>query len=116
LSLKLALKALRDLGLTDIDARLYVHLAKKGPQEQNSLADALRVKKHQLSLSLESLLARGIIGTIPEDAIRYFAVPFEKVLDEFIKTAKEQAKTLKASREELLSTWRAVNDNISSNS
>jgi sugar-specific transcriptional regulator TrmB len=104
----LALKALKSLGLTDMDAQVYVYLSKKGPHEENDLADALNLTKHQLCLSIDSLLTRGMVSTIPERSTKYFAIPLEKVLDEFMKVTKEQAKALQASRKELLSTWRSM--------
>jgi sugar-specific transcriptional regulator TrmB len=116
MSLKLALKALRDLGLQETDAQVYIYLAKKGPHKQNDLAVALKLANHQLCASLESLLKRGMVKDFPEDSSKYVAVPFEKVLDEFLNATEEQARALQASRKELLSAWRSLNEKNSSNS
>jgi sugar-specific transcriptional regulator TrmB len=114
LSLELALKTLRNLGLTERDAQVYVYLAKKGPREENKLALALNMKKDQLCLSLEDLASRGMVSTISEQSVKYFAVPLEKVLDELIKAVNERAKVWQASKEELLSTWRSLEKDTSS--
>ena len=116
MSLKLALKVLRDLGLQETDARVYIYLAKKGPHKQYDLAVALKLANYQLCVSLESLVRRGMVKDFPEDSSKYVAVPFEKVLDEFMKATEEQARALQASRKELLSAWRSINEKDSSNS
>jgi sugar-specific transcriptional regulator TrmB len=111
LSLKQALKTLKNLGLTETEARVYVYLSKKGPLEEKDLVDLLKLTKHQLCLSLENLVTKGMVRAVPERSIKYFAIPFEKVLEEFLKTAKEKAEALQASREALLSMWSSVNKN-----
>ena len=116
LSLKLALKELKRLGLADTDSRVYIYLSKKGPCEKNDLSDALNLTNHQLCLSINSLMIRGMVSTIPEGSVKYFAIPLEKVLDEFMREAKEQARALQASKKELLSTWRSIIEKNSLNS
>ncbi len=116
MSIKLALETLKNLGLADIDASVYVYLSKKGPHEQSDLAAALKLTRRQLSRSIQSLETRGMVSTFREDSTKYFAIPFEEVLDEFMKAIKEQARALQASRKELLSTWRSINEKDSSNS
>jgi len=116
LSLDQALKALKSLGLTDIDAQVYVYLSKRGPHGLIDLGDALKVTNLKLARSLENLLARGMVDSAPEPRGMYSAVPLERVLNEFEKAAKEKAKALQASKDELLRVWRIVKRDLSSNS
>jgi sugar-specific transcriptional regulator TrmB len=103
LSLKLALETLKkSLGLTDIAARVYVYLSKKGPRKEDDLVVALNLTQSQLGFGLESLVARRMVNATPETPHKYSAVPLEKVLEEFAKAAKEQAKALQESRDQLL--------------
>ena len=113
-SLKLALKALESLGLTWVDAEVYIYLAKKGPQVEKDLANALKLGKTQLRLSLESLLTKGMIITYPEHSVKYSAIELEKVLEQFLEIKKEQAKILRATKRELLSMWCSSVKKISS--
>ena len=115
LSLNRALKALKSLGLTEIDAKVYVYLSKRGPHGVDDLADALGVTSRQLVFSLETLRTRSMVDSASEPSVKYFAIPLERVLDEFTKTAKEQAKALQASKDELLRAWRAVHKDTPSN-
>jgi hypothetical protein len=43
-----------------------------------------------------------------EHSLKYSAIKFEKVIEEFLETAGEHAKTLKANKEELLRSWRSI--------
>ena len=102
----MALKALETLGLTGVDAEVYIYLAKKGSHEEKDLANALKLTKSQLRFSLESLLAKGMINTCAEHSVKFSAIELEKVLEQFMRTKKEQTETLRASRSEFLSMWR----------
>ena len=108
LSLELALKVLNSLGLTEMDAQVYVYLAKKGPHEEKDLATALKLTKRQLFFSLENLVAKGMVSSSPERSVKYSAIALEKVLDQYLKTRKEQVKVLKASKDEFLSAWHSI--------
>jgi sugar-specific transcriptional regulator TrmB len=115
-SLKLARKALESLGLSGVDAEVYIYLAKKGPQEEKDLANALKLAKTQLRFSIESLETKGMINTYPEHSVKFSAVELEKVLEQFVETRKEQAKILQATKRELLSMWRSFVKKDSSDS
>jgi sugar-specific transcriptional regulator TrmB len=108
MSLEKALKTLMSLGLTLMDAQVYVYLAKKGPCKGNNLAQALKLPRKQLGLCLENLLNKGMVSTITEGSGKYFAIPLEEVLDEFMKASKEQATALQENKKELVSSWRAL--------
>ena len=112
----MAIKALETLGLTGLDAEVYVFLAKKGPHEEKDLANNLKLTKSQLRFILESLLTKGMIRTYPEHSVKYSAIELEKVLEQFLKTKKEQAKILRATRRELLSMWHSFVKKDSSDS
>jgi sugar-specific transcriptional regulator TrmB len=107
-SLELTLTALKRLGLTDTDARVYVYLAKKGPRGENDLANSLKLTKRQLSLTLESLLTKGMVSVISERSPKYSAIALEKALDQLTKERKKQVKALLASKEEMLINWRSM--------
>jgi sugar-specific transcriptional regulator TrmB len=116
LSLELALKALKSLGLKELDAQVYVYLAKKGTHGEKDLANALKLTKQQLYCSLESLKAKGMVSVTIEHPVRFCAISLEKVLDLLMKTMMEQAKALQANKEELLYTWHSMIEQDSANS
>ena len=102
------LKAIGGLGLSDVEAEVYLFLAQTGPLKGRDIAKKLKLNNRQIYLSLKSLQAKGMVKATHEITIQYDAVSLEKVLDQFMKEKEEQAEALKASREELLSTWRSM--------
>jgi sugar-specific transcriptional regulator TrmB len=99
------LKTLIDFGLTPTDASIYVFLAKKGSQKGLYIRNALKLSKEQLYSSLKEMKAKGIISSTIEHPARFSALPFEKVLDLFIKTKMEETRRLQKNKEEILSNW-----------
>jgi sugar-specific transcriptional regulator TrmB len=109
LSLERVLKTLEGIGLSRMDAEVYVYLAKKGPKKGHELADALQVTKQQLYPSLKNLKNKGIITASLERPALFSAVSFEKVVDLLIAIKVEQAKAIKETKKELLDSWRSIN-------
>lgn len=102
------LKTLVSFGLTEIDAQVYVFLAKKGAQKGRDICKALKITKQQLYPSLKNLKKRGIVSSTIEHPARFSAIPFEKVLDLFIKAKMEETQRLQKSKDEILSKWQAL--------
>ena len=110
------LKTLVDLGLSQVEAEVYFFLAQAGPLKGKDITSTLKLYKHQVYRSLKSLQCKGCIKATLEHPAQFFAVPLEKVLDQFMKEKLGQAKDLQASREELLITWRSMIEKYSANS
>ncbi len=117
-------KALEDLGLTQTDAEIYFLLAREGPQKGRDIAETLGLYKQQLYRSLKRLQKKGMVNASLQRPARFCAMSLEKVVDFLIEAKKKQALALQESKEELLSTWRAIakepqivdgsNDNLTS--
>ncbi len=75
------LKTLASLGFDQIDAQVYVYLAKKGMQKASDVCKALGLTKQQLYPSIKRLQNKGIVTSIIEHPARFSVMPFEKVLD-----------------------------------
>ncbi len=102
------LKTFVSLGLSEVEGEVYFFLAQTGPVKGRDIAKTLKLYKQQLYRGLKGLRAKGMVHATLERPARFSAVSLEKVLDQLMKTKKEQAKALQASREELLSNWRSV--------
>jgi sugar-specific transcriptional regulator TrmB len=102
-------KTLIKLGFTEIDVGVYFYLNQEGPRKINEIAGALKLYRKKLFRILKKLQSRGIIITY-ENPDNFSALPFEKVLDSFIKTNLDQAKRVMKNKEELLSTWRLITE------
>ena len=102
------LKTLIALGLTQMDSKVYLFLAKRGLQQARDIAKSLKMNKQQLYRSLTNLQSKGLVSATLEHPARFSAVPFEKVLDLYVKTKTEEAQTMQQNKEELLSVWRSI--------
>ena len=102
-------------GLTQIDADIYIFLAKKGTQKALDIRTALKLTKEQIYTSLKNMKSKGIISSTMEHPARFSALPFEKVLDLFIKAKVEETQRLQQTKDEILSNWESLkiaeNDN-----
>src|SRR4030042_2528980 len=108
LSQEKVLKTLESIGLAQLDARVYVFLAKRGPQKAKDIAKSLKMPKQTLYFIIKHLQKRGIITSTLEHPARFSAVPFEKVLDLFIKSKMEEAQRVQQNKDEILSDWQSV--------
>ena len=97
------LDTLVSLGLTRLDAQVYVFLTKKGPQAENYLASAMKITEQQLHLSLKNLHEKGFITSKTENQTVFSAVPLEKVIDNIVKAKTEETQRIQQYRESLLS-------------
>jgi predicted transcriptional regulator len=110
LSKERVMRALKGLGISNIDTQVYVLLAKDGPHEIREIALALNQHKRDIHRSLKNLQSINIVKASIEYPLEFMAVPFEEVINLLIEIKKEKAKTLKASKEDLLSSWRSITE------
>ncbi|MEJ2241895.1 MAG: helix-turn-helix domain-containing protein [Candidatus Bathyarchaeota archaeon] len=102
------LQTLSNLGLTRLDIRVYIYLAKKGSQKAIEISKALKIQKQQLYRSLKKLQNKAIVSATLERPARFSAVPFEKVLDLFIKAKLKEAQNIQTEKNKLLSSWQSI--------
>jgi sugar-specific transcriptional regulator TrmB len=105
LSQEQVLKMLVDFGFDQIDAQVYVYLAKKGMQKASDICKTLKLEKQQTYPSLKRLQSKGIVSSTIEHPARFSASPFEQVLDLFIKAKIEETQHLQKSKTEILANW-----------
>ena len=96
---------LSTLGFDQVDARVYVYLAKKGMRKAIEIRKATKLTKQQLYPSLKRLQSKGIVSSTIEHPARFSAMPFQRVLDFLIKAKIEETKRLQQSKAEILSNW-----------
>ena len=109
-------KALRGLGLSSVDAQVYVFLARTGHQKIKEITSALNLPERKAYRSLKDLQSTSIVRASIEYPLEFVAVPFEEVINLIIDVKKEQAKALQASKKELLSSWRKLTKETSDKS
>ncbi len=106
LSLERIFRALVSLGLSELEARVYVFLAKKGPCKERDIAESLKLYKKQLYRSLKTLQDKDVVRATGAHPHEFSATSFEEVLELLLELKKEQTKSLEASKAELISDLR----------
>jgi sugar-specific transcriptional regulator TrmB len=101
-------KTLAELGLTKVDAKVYVFLAKRGPKKAGDIAKSLKISKQQLYPSIKSLQSKAIVNSTITHPARFSAVPFERTLDLFAQAKLKEAESIQQNKTELLSDWQSV--------
>lgn len=106
LSEKRVLRALKDFGLTEVDAQVYVFLSKQGPHKMSETALALNLPEKMIERSLKELEEISLLRASIDYPLEYVAIPFEELITFFIEVKREQAKNMQENREELLFSWK----------
>ena len=102
------LSILVNLGLSKLEAKVYILLAKRGPTKAKDAAKALNISKQRVYPILKNLQSKGIVNSSLEYPARFSAVQFEKVLDSFLKAKIEQVHRIQQNRDDILSDWRSI--------
>jgi sugar-specific transcriptional regulator TrmB len=105
LSLERIIKVLIGLGLSQTDAEIYVHLATAGPATARIIVNSLIINKRQIYRSLKALQQKGIVSGSDGYPAEFSVVSFEKALDLLLEVKKEQAKSLEASKAEIVADF-----------
>ncbi len=116
LSLERVIKTIMGLGLSEVDAQVYVFLALNGPHKAREITRKMSLYKKQLYHSLKNLQDKDVVKASFDYPAVFSAIPFEVVLDLLADIKNEQAQALLEVKEGLLSSWRNIIKKNSSNS
>ena len=116
LSLERIFKALVSVGLSEVDARVYVYLALKGPTKTGNIVDNLKMSRQQIHLSLKHLQDKGVVFADSKSPGVFSALLFEKALKLLIETEKTKTQILQETKEALLSDFKTATKKNSTNS
>jgi sugar-specific transcriptional regulator TrmB len=101
-------KILRNFGLSEKEAEVYIFLGKRGALKGSEITRQLKMNKGQVYRILKGLQKKGLVETTLEYPTRFIAVPFEKVVDSFIKSKREEVALIEKTKKELLSDWKKI--------
>lgn len=100
---------LKGLNLTENEVEIYVLLIKYGILKAGEIARRLKKDKAQILRILKRLQDKGLIEATLESPKRFTAVPFETIIDAFIKSKRDEATSLESAKEELISYFERFN-------
>ncbi len=108
MSLNRTFKILLSFGLSKTEARVYIHLATKGPTRAKNIIDNLTINKQQLYRCLKKLRKRRIVNCSGFPAI-FQAEPVEQVLIMLMNKKHEEAQVKEEKKADLLFIWKSIN-------
>jgi len=100
--------ALKNFGLTEKELEVYLLLARRGVQKTGQIAKQLKMNKGLIYRLLKNLQKKGVVEATLESPTRYTAIPFEKVIDSYTKSKREEAERIEEAKETLLSDWNRI--------
>ena len=95
------------LGLSEMDARVYIYLAKKGPLRSKDLAAVLKARPKPICRCLKNLQRKGIVSVACEPAW-FFAISFDRVIEIIVKAKEIEARDIQQNRAAILYSWRSA--------
>jgi sugar-specific transcriptional regulator TrmB len=105
------LKVLKDFGLTDTEAEIYLFLARHESLKGTEIAKLIKKDKAQVYHILKSLQAKGLVESTLESPARFTPVPFERIVESTINSKKDEAAQIERTKDDLLSYWGSISKN-----
>ncbi len=110
MSNKRVMITLTSLGLSQIDAKVYIYLATTGPQNAKQIGDALKLEKQLLYQTIERLKDMGVVSSFLKQATLLSALPFQQALEWLVKANLKKAKNIEEDKDEILSKWKTITE------
>jgi HTH-type transcriptional regulator, sugar sensing transcriptional regulator len=111
LSEKTLNQVLKNFGLTDSEASIYLFLAKHEALTGTEIAVQIKKDKAQVFRTLKSLQTKGLAESTIEVPARYTPVSIERVLESTIKAKRDEAAQIESTKQELLNYWKNISKN-----
>ncbi|MEM3578966.1 MAG: helix-turn-helix domain-containing protein [Candidatus Bathyarchaeia archaeon] len=104
-SIEVIEKALRGLGLSKNEVKVYIYLARTGEHKASDISEALSLHRTETYRILRDLEKRGLVSSVFEKPLKFIATPFEKALDVLIETKRMKLNLLEKRRQNLINIW-----------
>ena len=98
------LQVLIDLGLTSVQARLYLALVESDPSKITAISKISKVARPEIYRNLSKLQKLGLVERIIETPLRYRATPINEGISLLLNTKTQQYEKVRAETKILLST------------
>jgi sugar-specific transcriptional regulator TrmB len=106
LSLNRITRLLNALGFSSLEAKVYIYVAKLGPLSNEEIAGQLDIKLSKLHQILDGLVKKGVVMPTIKSELSYTALPFEELIENFIRTEIDQTEEVTKNHQDLILTWK----------
>lgn len=96
------LSKMKELGLTDYQARVYLTLLDLGFAKASQIPTLSRVPRTRIYSTMNQLHEKGLVEIIPESPIKYKPVPLSDYLDSVADSYKKTAESIIDKKEDLV--------------
>lgn len=101
-------ETLANIGLTYTDSRVYIFLAKTGPQKAKGIGKNLNISKQRLYPCLKNLQKKELVYATLEFPATFYALSLEKVLELYARLKVNEAENARKNKAELLKLWQSL--------
>lgn len=108
MSVKKIRQALKDFGLSQKEAEIYISLAKHGTLTGGEISKLTKTHRPTVYRFLKILQKKGVVESTLEAPTRYVAIPFETILESNIQTKKEEVAKIEKAKNDLLNDWKSI--------
>ncbi len=102
------IKRLRDFGLTEYQARVYLALLDLGVATASQIPAISRVPRTRIYVTMQQLHGRGLVEILPETPLKYKPVPFPDFVTHLAQDHREKAEGLEATLPQLATEFAIV--------
>ena len=90
-----------EFGLSEIEAKTYLHLLKYGPTAPSPIAKSLKTYRMTVHRTLAGLMERGMVRPTLDSPTTYAAVDLDTVIDVTVKNLESDLREIKRRRQEI---------------
>lgn len=95
------IRKLRDFGMTEYQARVYLALLDLGTATASQVPAISRVPRTRIYATMQQLHEKGLVEIIPETPLKYTPVPFSNYLAKLAQEQREKAENLESTLPQL---------------
>jgi sugar-specific transcriptional regulator TrmB len=99
---------LKDIGLSEKEAEIYIFLAKHTALRSGEIAKLTKIDKAEVYRVLTNLQTKGLVEKTLEAPTRFTSTPFERAIDSFIKYKRNEATLVEKTKNELIKDWNNI--------
>jgi sugar-specific transcriptional regulator TrmB/predicted hydrocarbon binding protein len=104
------IRKLRDLGLAEYQARVYLALLDLGSATASQIPSISKVPRTRIYVTMAQLHEKGLVNIIPEKPLRYEPIPFSEYLTRRVVELKDDANKMEGNIEQLADEFTVKGD------
>jgi sugar-specific transcriptional regulator TrmB len=101
-------QTLKDFGLSQKEAEIYISLAKHGALTGGEISKLTKTHRPTVYRFLKILQKKGVVESTLESPTRYVPIPFETILESNIQTKREEVAKIEKAKNDLLNDWKSI--------